>query len=172
MKEIERKFLVNKKLWKKEKHSVSHSEQIVQGYLSRTPTHTVRIRITLPANGGIYSQWEKEPAASLTIKSKRKGISRDEFEYHIPISDGRHMLKMCDVVVKKRRHHIVGEDKKRWVVDQFEGLNKGLFVAEIELKSENEKIKLPKWISKEVSYDKRYSNAYLSSHRLEPLLIS
>ncbi|MBT6004595.1 MAG: adenylate cyclase, partial [Prolixibacteraceae bacterium] len=51
-----------------------------------------------------------------------------------------------------------------WEIDVFEGINKGLVLAEIELKNETQKFELPAWIDKEVSNDYRYFNAWLSKN--------
>ena len=48
-------------------------------------------------------------------------------------------------------------------VDVFDGIHKGLILAEIELNSELEEIKLPAWIGEEVTGDPKYYNASLSS---------
>jgi CYTH domain-containing protein len=47
-------------------------------------------------------------------------------------------------------------------VDVFEGDNKGLIIAEIELEDENESFEKPNWLGAEVTGDKRYYNASLS----------
>ena len=41
------------------------------------------------------------------------------------------------------------------------GENKGLILAEVELKSEKQDIKIPSWIGKEVSGDPKYYNSNL-----------
>ena len=46
-------------------------------------------------------------------------------------------------------------------IDVFFGDNEGLIVAEVELASVDEEVKLPDWIYKEVSDDKRYYNSSL-----------
>jgi adenylate cyclase len=48
-----------------------------------------------------------------------------------------------------------------WEIDVFFGDNEGLIVAEVELASVDEEVKLPDWIYKEVSDDKRYYNSSL-----------
>ena len=48
-----------------------------------------------------------------------------------------------------------------WEVDVFEGANKGLVMAEIELGAIDEKFEVPDWIGEEVSEDGRYYNIYL-----------
>jgi CYTH domain-containing protein len=47
-------------------------------------------------------------------------------------------------------------------VDIFEGENKGLIIAEIELSEANEMFQKPNWLGEEVTGDERYYNAYLS----------
>ena len=49
-----------------------------------------------------------------------------------------------------------------WEVDEFLGDNKGLIVAEIELKTEDQIFEKPSWIGEEVSGDHRYTNASLA----------
>ena len=44
----------------------------------------------------------------------------------------------------------------------FSGANQGLWLAEIELSSEEEEFERPIWITEEVTLDHRYSNSYLS----------
>ena len=46
----------------------------------------------------------------------------------------------------------------------LKGKNKGLILAEIELKSEDESFAIPPWIGAEVTGDLRYFNSYLSQN--------
>jgi adenylate cyclase len=46
-------------------------------------------------------------------------------------------------------------------VDVFEGENKGLILAEIELENEDQFFEKPSWLGKEVTTDPRYYNANL-----------
>lgn len=152
--EIERKFLVNEYFFiSSYKNSIYYSHvNITQGYFNDGRT---RIRIV---NKGEYGEDEK---AFLTIKSDRDGISRDEFEYEIPIEDARQMLDMfCKYKIEKTRYRFK-ELGKRWEVDIFGGDNEGLVLAEIELKSEDEEIDFPDFIGKEVTDDDRYYNKNL-----------
>lgn len=72
---------------------------------------------------------------------------------------------MCDSKVSKTRYRVcVGS--KLWEVDHFHGLNQGLLLAEIELKSEDDQFELPRWATKEVSHDKRYTNSYIATHKV------
>ena len=144
-KEIERKFLVDEKIFK----PIGDGEFIAQGYLSSIPERVVRVRI-------------KNDRGYLTIKGKNEGISRSEFEYEIPKSDAEELLKICEPSIIIKRRYIVDVDGSKFEVDIFEGDNAGLIVAEIELKSEDEKFSKPLWLSDEVSFDKRYYNSNLS----------
>ena len=147
MVEIERKFLIKNKNWKPS----GTGTKIIQGYLSVEPERVVRIRIA-------------NDRAFLTIKGKPKGIVRTELEYEIPKNEAEVMLKMClDFPVEKTRF-IEKIGNLNWEIDVFEGVNKGLVLAEVELKDENQKVDLPEWIGEEVSHDKRYFNSWLSTN--------
>ena len=144
-KEIERKFLVNKNLFKPE----SEYQYIAQGYLSSTPERTVRVRI-------------KNNRGYLTVKGKNTGISRSEFEYEIPEDDAKELLELCEPSIIVKRRYILNFEDSIWEVDIFEGDNEGLIVAEIDLKSEDEHFNKPDWLGEEVSFDKKYYNSNLS----------
>jgi CYTH domain-containing protein len=93
------------------------------------------------------------------------GISRPEFEYRIPVSDAEYMLEnLCgDRLISKRRYTMdVGG--MIWEIDQFEGLNEGLIVAEIELENEEQTFVKPEWACEEVTFDFRYTNAALAGN--------
>jgi adenylate cyclase len=91
-------------------------------------------------------------------------MSRVEFEYEIPLEDAFDLFKLCqNDLVEKKRSKILWAGKE-WEVDEFEGKNKGLILAELELESEDESFDLPPWIGKEVTGDPRYYNSYLSAH--------
>ncbi|WP_167608136.1 CYTH domain-containing protein [Maribellus sediminis] len=147
MVEIERKFLVDINKW----HPATEGHKIIQGYLSTDKNRVVRVRV-------------KGDNAYLTIKGESKGISRTELEYEIPFNDAKILLEMCvDFPVEKIRY-VQEFEGKVWEIDVFENVNEGLVMAEVELQDEKEEIVLPHWISKEVSDDKRYFNAWLAKH--------
>lgn len=147
--ETERKFLLLPN-WKEQVKGVK-GEKISQGYLSRDPERTVRVRL-------------KGSKGFLTIKGKTKGISRQEFEYPIPFQEAEAMLLLCTgpLIEKQRFTFTVGAQK--WEIDEFYGENDGLVIAEAELSSPSQPLELPEWIDKEVSDDPRYYNAQLSLH--------
>ena len=48
-----------------------------------------------------------------------------------------------------------------WEIDEFEGENAGLVIAEVELESVDQEIAFPAWIGQEVTTEPRYYNASL-----------
>lgn len=145
MREIERKFLVDRERWTP-KDDGAH---LVQGYLSSHPERVVRVRVA-------------GDSAKLTIKGLTTGVSREEIEYDLLIADARTILAtMCErpLIDKHRYVEIVGG--KTWEIDVFHGDNDGLVVAEIELSAEDEIFERPPWLGEEVSHDPRYFNASL-----------
>ena len=144
-KEIERKFLVDLEKWDKKGRSIA----MEQAYLSVENNKVVRVRIA-------------GDCAYLTIKGNLQGITRDEFEYEIPVNDARQLIKMGIGYCVRKTRYVEQIGGKTWEVDEFEDENKGLVVAEIELKSEGELFEKPVWILDEVSTDERYYNFNLA----------
>lgn len=150
MTEIERKYLVNSDvflmLYKSE-------NRIVQGYLSSVPERTVRVRI-------------KGEKGYLTIKGKsnESGLSRMEWEKEIDVIEAEMLLQICESGVIEKIRYDIPFGNHIIEVDVFEGENKGLIIAEIELKSETEIFEKPDWLGQEVTGDVRYYNAYLSKN--------
>ena len=143
--EIERKFLVVGDEWKK--HSVGTPYH--QGYLSRDPDRTVRVRVA-------------GESAYLTIKGRTHGLSRQEFEYPIPALDAVQLLALCDGPLIEKTRYVVEHRGHRWEIDEFSGDNSGLVLAEVELLQVNEAVVLPPWVGREVSDDPRYYNSNLA----------
>lgn len=146
--EIERKFLVRAG-WLPE----TPGTRFVQGYLhSGGSGATVRVRVA-------------GDRAWLTVKGPSDGGARLEYEYRIPVGDAEEMLQELGAghLVEKTRH-LIDHAGHTWEVDVFEGENAGLVVAEVELSSIDEEVKLPAWAQREVTGDSRYANAWLSIH--------
>ena len=147
--EIERKFLVNSNEYKNKAHK---SIKIVQGYLSKDPERTVRIRIC-------------DDRGLITIKgvSSEDGLSRYEWEKEIPFQEAKELLSIClPTIIEKSRFEVYYKNIL-FEVDEFYGKHEGLIVAEVELESTQEKVELPDWIGKEVTGNKNYYNAVLSN---------
>lgn len=148
--EIERKFLVSGDSYK----ALSTKKiEIEQGYLSRKPEATVRVRI-------------KDDKAVITIKGITRGYVREEYEYEIPEEDAREMMKMCQGLVIRKTRWIVPFEGCDWEVDEFKGTLIGLTLAEIELPSSEAEFKIPPFIGKEVTLDSRFFNSNLSDETL------
>lgn len=145
--EIERKFLVTSDVWRAGAEGVP----IRQGYLCADAGRVVRVR-------------RKGDDAYLTIKGATEGITRAEFEYPIPVDDAEALLPLCpQEPISKHRYRVPAGDLV-WEVDEFEGRNAGLVIAEVELPSADTDVPMPDWVGDEVSDDERYYNAYLASH--------
>ena len=144
--EIERKFLVQDDSWRA---SAEAGKAYLQGYLSLDRERVVRIRV-------------KEDHGFLTIKGQRLGISAPEYEYPIPVADAQEMLqKLCLRPLIEKVRYELQFGGLTWEIDEFQGENQGLVLAEVELESEEQAVPLPPWAGLEVSHDKRYSNASL-----------
>lgn len=147
-KEIERKFLVNNPA---EVIKASFSaDLILQGYLSRTPERTVRVRL----RGG---------CGYLTVKGLTSGAERQEWEYEIPAEDAREMLALCSAPIIDKTRHLVNYGGHTWEVDEFRSPRPGLWLAEAELKDSAEALPLPPWIGKEVTGNPDYYNSSLTN---------
>jgi len=145
--ETERKFLVKGEF----KHLSVQKMEITQVYLVKEPLTTIRIRIC-------------DEEAFLTIKSPalQGTISRNEWEYRIPVSDAESMLPLSlpGRIVKTR--FLVPSGKHIFEVDLFHEKNDGLIIAELELSDENENFEKPDWLGEEVTGDPRYYNSNLA----------
>lgn len=147
--EIERKYLVKSRDYE---GMATASIKIEQGYLSASPTATVRLRISERSDGGSH--------AYITVKSKTVGMSRGEWEYEIPVDDARQMMGLCARKLKKTRY-IVPYEGFVWEVDAFRGKLSWLVVAEVELPSEDAKAPLPPFVGDDVTGNPAYYNSNL-----------
>ena len=145
--EIERKFLVLDETWRWE---VSRHRSMQQGYLS-APGGKSSVRVRLEGK-----------RALLNIKAAVMGHTRTEYEYEIPIEEGREMFEnLCIGRLEKTRHYI-DRDGLTWEIDEFHGDNDGLVVAEVELAVATQQIAKPQWLGREVTDEPRYYNHALS----------
>ncbi|KXU31804.1 adenylate cyclase [Sphingobium sp. 22B] len=148
--EIERKFLVVSDEWRA---MADAGRDLRQGYVAHDGHASVRVRLS--ADG-----------AWLTVKSARAGLVRDEFEYAIPAADAEDMLdRLCvDTLIRKTRYR-VPHDGKVWEVDVFAGAAEGLVLAEVEMRSIDERFDLPDWVGDEVTSDPRFRNSAIALMR-------
>jgi CYTH domain-containing protein len=150
-KEIERKFLVASESWRTH---VTESISIVQAYVAAGDDRNVRVRII------------DDQRAQLTVKLGRHVVTRDEYEYDIPVEDAREMIAGAVGIVIEKRRFIVPHGDFTWEVDVFAGFYKGLIVAEVEMESEDDAPEIPDWIGREVTGDRRYSNMVMATEDL------
>lgn len=144
-KEIERKFLVKNTVFLD--GAVGH--RIVQAYLVNLPSVVVRVRIM-------------DDQAWLTIKGPTVNCVRREDEYEISLDDARRMMdNVKDLKTIEKTRYKIWHEGKCWEVDCFEGENRGMIVAEIELSAVDEPFARPDWLGEEVSEDVRYYNSNL-----------
>ena len=147
-KEIERKFLVS---FLPEGMGGTNMRQ---GYLQPEKERAVRVRTV---------QKDGSRKGVLTIKGigSESGMSRYEFETEIPVPDADYLLSLCDKpLIEKTRYKYDYEDLT-WEIDEFHGVNDGLVVAEVELESEEQKLKKPNFIGEEVTGQVKYYNMML-----------
>ncbi len=146
--EIERKFLVVSDSWR----AGAKGKVYRQGYLSTHKERTVRVRIA-------------GDEAFLTIKGLTVGASRAEYEYEIPVQEAAEMLdRLCEQPLIEKTRYKVEHAGYTWEIDEFDGVNKGLIVAEVELPSEEVVFDKPAWAGEDVTDDRRYFNSNLIAH--------
>ncbi len=146
--EIERKFLVAGEFIELARSSM----HMVQGYIA-TGHRTVRVRI------GDNRAW-------LTIKgpSIDGGLSRFEWEKEIEAAEAFELLRLREGAAIEKRRYFIDYEGHTFEVDVFEGENAGLVMAEVELRSTDEKFARPEWLGKEVTGIRRYYNSHLRAH--------
>jgi adenylate cyclase len=147
-KEIERKFLIKGNF----KPLAIKSYKIAQGFLSTVPERTVRVRV-------------KGDKGFITVKGigNDSGTTRFEWEKEISLEDAENLLSICEPsIIEKVRYIIPADNNLFYEVDEFFGDNTGLFIAEIELPTEDFHFLKPNWLGNEVTGKPEYYNSVLS----------
>lgn len=170
-KEIERKFLVNAKLFAStlnvlEAYSpgIASKSHITQGYLSTELSMPIRIREReyYGVDGLlVHSDY------SMTVKANRSGFTCDEVEFDIPKRKFEQLFDLCGSNVLYKSRTVLSYVGNTWEVDVFHGALQGLILAEIELGEESQVFSKPAWIDREVTDDPMFSNAMLIKQRYE-----
>ena len=143
--EIEHKYLVIGDAYRRD---ACEKSEVVQGFLSRDPERTVRVRM-------------RDGKGFITVKGKGNGAAHPEFEYEVPADDAVRLLDLCEPPVIVKTRYIVMHEGNRWEVDEFHGDLQGLVIAELEVPSEDYQFPLPIFIGQEVTGDPRYYNSQL-----------
>ena len=145
--EIERRFLIKNNDWEK---LINRKSDIIQGYLSSfSETWIVRIR-------------SEDNLFKLTLKKHITKSKNFEFEYEIPEKEGKLIISEIKNPIVKERFYLHFKEKE-WIIDRFKGNNFPLEIAEVELKTIDEQITLPSFLSKEITGLKSFSNFELSN---------
>ncbi|MDB5988274.1 MAG: hypothetical protein JWR16_3327 [Nevskia sp.] len=177
--EIERKFLVSGDGWRAQ---VFKQVPMRHGYLQDVGGRA-SVRVRLEGRGAgladeAHASRQGGPwVGVLNIKAAVVGAARAEYEYEIPVTDAQEMLdKLCAGLILKTRHYVRAQadfsapDERDsaqalvWEIDEFEGCNAGLVVAEIELTREDQTFVTPEWLGREVTAERRYYNHALASN--------
>ena len=154
--EIERRFLVKNEDWRSK---IISSEDFNQAYLnSSSEEWTIRVRVI------------NSLKAYISLKSFINRLVNYEFEYPIPNIDAIELLNLSKYKITKTRYQLK-INEKNWVVDSFKGSNSSLEIAEIELSSQSEEIKVPSWCGQEITGLKSLSNASLAITPISQLSI-
>ena len=146
--EIERKFLLKSDAWRSQ---VQGSRQMSQGYLASGGNVSIRVRIA-------------GDEAWLNIKAGGFVASRQEYEYPLPLDEARELLALAEGPLVEKTRHFVEHRGHTWEIDEFDGDNAGLVVAELELDSEDADFARPPWLGVEVTELRRYYNVCLVTH--------
>ena len=145
--EIERRFLIKNNDWEK---FISHKTNIIQGYLSSYSEYwIVRIR-------------SEDNLFKLTLKKHITKSKNFEFEYEIPKKEGEIIISEIKNPIIKERFYLCFKGKE-WLIDRFKGKNFPLEIAEVELKTIDEQIDIPSFLSTEITGLKKFSNFELSN---------
>ena len=146
--ELERKFLLKSDEWRK---TAAPPRHLVQGYFDTGVNGcTLRVR-------------NDDGQGRLTIKGRPSGFARSEFEYAIPAADVAAMMQeFCAPRVVDKLRYLVEFGGFEWEIDEYLGLNAGLFTAEIELPSDDTDFPRPPWLGEEISGIASYTNGALS----------
>jgi adenylate cyclase len=154
--EIERRFLVRDAQAAVFGSGIAHRCQIRQGYFGCVDGLRVRVRMVTDGSG--------HHAAILTLKGRRRGICREEYERPVNLDFAEQALGalLPTRIVRKTRYRVCYRDGLVWEIDCFEGPNAGLVIAEVELADPEQRIELPSWVGEEITFNPRYGNSKLA----------
>ena len=92
------------------------------------------------------------------------GVVRLELEDETDERTFLHLWQLTDGRRLKKRRHVVADGDARWEIDEF--LDRPLWLAELEIPSEDATIRIPDWLRpvlvREVTTERGYSNRSLA----------
>lgn len=151
MHEIERKFLVTEPLLDIVKKT--KGKRVEQCYLPKTGDWNIRVRRARGGGQIMCTQTMKQRISDMKCIELETSVSEEYFEK---------VSLLCGAVLEKTRFGILYKGHL-WEIDHFhQSAFKGLVMAEIELKSEDEHFEIPEWLGKEVTQDKNYKNVRMA----------
>ena len=133
---------------------------ITQGYIFGYEGFACRIRVCRPLDKG-----RQDELAYGTFKGPRSGADRIEEECKLDAGFAWEFLKHIPNKIAKTRHSVISYGET-WEVDQFFGLNEGLWIAECEFEHDAMSLNVPAWCGIEVTNDRRFDNDVLAFHPL------
>lgn len=145
--EIERRWLVENPPAEALARLVFHIEQ---GYL---PTGLRTRKTTVHSDDG-----QELVFCHLTVKKRLSGMTNEEIEVEVPEPVHRTLWAFEKKRLTKKRRVIPHGDFKI-ELDEFED---GTFIAEIELKNEDDFVDVPEWFGREITGDKTLTNYALA----------
>ena len=145
--EIERRWLVENPPAEALDHLVLHIEQ---GYL---PTGLRTRKTTVHSDDGRVMVF-----CHLTVKRRVTGMTNDEVETEVPVEIYSTIASFIFRKLTKKRR-VIPHGQFKIELDEFED---GMFIAEIELKNEDDFVEVPEWFGREITGDKSLSNYALA----------
>jgi len=138
--EIEARFLVCGDSWQGKGDSV----EILQGYLSTAKETVLRLRI-------------QDDKTILTVKGETVGLTRKEYEFFLnDVEKAKEVIhSFCNHPIEKIRHRIQHLGFL-WEIDEYQGENEGLVIAEVEFEREEDYQRMlaqgkPQWVGMEIT---------------------
>ena len=163
--EIERQFVVKTDHpdWIKIKDSLP-AEKITQTTIHRGEGNKLRVRIIENLQTG--KQTGSFAFKVVQKSGKNEPNIRDEYEWDVPPHVALYIMIGHPEVIKMRRRYL-HNDGKYWDIDEYQGKNEGVVLADIELKNVDDKFKTPAFLGKETTKLKKITNNSFSQHQFE-----
>lgn len=153
--EIERKFTIRRLPENLEQYE---KKEIEQGYLCTGPV----VRIRKSNEDYILTYKSKKGIVLLENATARSCV---EVELSLEKESYEHLREKVDgSLISKTRYLIPFKAGRTIELDVFHGCLTGLMFAEVEFESEEEAAAfvMPDWFLEDVTFDKRYSNAFMT----------
>ena len=153
--EIERKFTIKQLPENLEQYE---KKEIEQAYLCTNPVLRAR-----KSNEEYYLTYKSK--AGVVVAENATARSCEEIELPLNKTSYEHLREKADgQIIVKTRYLIPIENGRTIELDIFHGCLTGLVFAEIEFESEEEAAAyvMPDWFDKDVTFDRRYSNAAMT----------